>query len=129
MDLQSAIIDRLGTGSATEAIVGARVSWRLRKQGSALPAVVLDTVSEERTQHLDGFDTMRTARVQAACLATTYGASRALAEAVIADLVGQPWLLTRAVTTSCSGRAASKARATLASKRKLKDSCTGRWSI
>lgn len=88
MDLQSAIIDRLGSGSATFDIAADRVSWRLRKQGSALPAVVLDTVSEERTQHLDGFDTMRTARVQAACLATTYGASRALAEAVIADLVG-----------------------------------------
>jgi hypothetical protein len=89
MDLQSAIIDRLGAGSATEAIVDDRVSWRLRKQGSALPAVVLDTVSGVRTQHLDGFDDMRTTTVQAACLAGTYGESRALAEAVIADLVGE----------------------------------------
>lgn len=89
MDLQSAIISRLGGTSRTKAIVGVRVSWRKREQGSALPAVVLDTVSEARPQHLDGFDAMRTARVQAACLATTFGGSRALAEAVIADLVGE----------------------------------------
>jgi hypothetical protein len=65
------------------------VSWRLRKQGSALPAVVLTLVSEERHAAPGRFRRHANDAVQAACLAGTYGESRALAEAVIADLVGE----------------------------------------
>lgn len=91
MDLQSALITRLGAGSATQAIAAARVYWRKRPQKTPpdlLPAVVLDTVSGLRPQHLDGFADMRSATIQAACLAASYAVARALAEAVIADLVG-----------------------------------------
>lgn len=86
-DLRTAIIARLGAGSATAGVAGTRVSWRKREQAAGLPAVVLAVVSEQRPQHLDGFDDMRTARVQADCLAPTMAISVALAEAVISDLL------------------------------------------
>jgi hypothetical protein len=87
-DLRTAIVARLGAGSATRGIASSRVTWRKREQGSPMPAVVLNVVSEARPQHLDGFDDMRTARIQADCWAQTLASAVALAEAVIADLVG-----------------------------------------
>lgn len=87
MEMGQALLARLGAGSATQPIAGARIHWVARPQGEDLPAVVLNTVSESRPQHLAGFDDMRTARVQASAFALKYGDARALIEAVIADLV------------------------------------------
>ena len=67
--------------------VGTRVYWGIRPQGSALPAIVLTTVSDERTQHMKGFNTYQAKRVQVDCYATTYAQATDLREAVIAGIV------------------------------------------
>ena len=66
--------------------VSGRVYWGVRPQGSALPAIVLTTVSDARTQHMDGFDTFQQKRVQIDCYATAYSAAIEMREAVIAGL-------------------------------------------
>lgn len=67
--------------------VGTRVYWGIRPQNSALPAIVLTTVSDERSQHMAGFDTYQPKRVQVDCYATTYAQAVDLREAVIAGVV------------------------------------------
>lgn len=67
--------------------VGTRVYWGIRPQGSALPAIVLTTVSDNRSQHMKGFDTYQAKRVQVDCYATTYDQAVTLREAVIAGVV------------------------------------------
>ena len=67
--------------------VGTRVYWGIRPQGSALPAIVLTTVSDNRSQHMKGFDTFQAKRVQVDCYATTYSQATDLREAVIAGIV------------------------------------------
>lgn len=87
MTLAKALLARLDAASAVTAIAGQRTHWLVRPQGTQLPAVVLQIISGDRSQHLGGFDDMRTARVQAACLADKHSTSRDLADAVIAALV------------------------------------------
>lgn len=87
MDLAKALIARLDAAAAVTDVAGSRTYWLVRPQNSALPAVVLQVVGGERAQHLDGFEDMRTVRVQAACLAEKHSVSRTLAEAVTAALV------------------------------------------
>lgn len=67
--------------------VGARVFWGIRPQDSALPALVLTTVADNRSQHMKDFDTFWDTRVQVDCYAATYAESVALREAVIAGVV------------------------------------------
>jgi hypothetical protein len=89
MMLGPAIIARLEADAAIVAAVGDKIHWLIRPQGVAndLPAIVVQVVSEERTQHLKGFEDMAVARVQASCMAEKYSASRKLAEEVIRVLV------------------------------------------
>ena len=69
------------------AIVGNRVDWTDRPQGSDYPAVLLKLVADPRPQHMTGFMAVRSSRVEANC----YGRSRwevvQLREAVIAAVV------------------------------------------
>ena len=67
--------------------VGTRVYWGIRPQNSALPAIVLTTVSDQRSQHMKGFDAFQAKRVQVDCYATTYAQATDLREAVIAGVV------------------------------------------
>lgn len=67
--------------------VSGRVYWGVRPQGSALPAIVLTTVSDARTQHMAGFDTFQQKRVQVDCYAASYSQAIEMREAVIAGLV------------------------------------------
>ena len=87
MMLGQAIIARLEADAAVTAFVGDRIYWIVRPQGSALPALVLQVISETRTQHLKGFDDMFEARVQVAAQAERYSDSRRLAEAAVAALI------------------------------------------
>lgn len=83
-----AIIARLKVDPLNTA-VGGRIYWLRRPQGDPLPAIVLQTITEDRPQHLKGFDDMRTCRLQVGCIAdgpTGYQVSRELAEMVIAQL-------------------------------------------
>lgn len=67
--------------------VGTRVYWGIRPQNSALPAIVLTTVSDNRSQHFKGFDDYQAKRVQVDCYATTYDQAATLREAVIEGVV------------------------------------------
>jgi hypothetical protein len=88
MDMQEALRALIVADSAVAAIAGTRVYWGVRPQDKPLPAIVLQTVSDPRPQHLKGFETFRGTRVQADCLAATFAQARALAEAVIAAAIG-----------------------------------------
>lgn len=89
MMLGPALIARLVDDAAVTAIVGERIYWLVRPQGQTddLPALVLQLVSETRTQHLKGFDDMFEARLQVAAMALRYSVSRQLAEAATAALI------------------------------------------
>jgi len=84
MDWQAALRARLVAAAPVAALAGDRVYWIERPQGSALPAVTLQTITEDRAQHFAGFHGTQMARVQADIWAPTYGAARGLAEAVVA---------------------------------------------
>jgi len=87
MMLGEAIIARLEADAAVTTIVGDRIYWLVRPQGETLPALVLQVISETRTQHLKGFDDMFEARVQVAAQSERYSESRQLAEAAVAALI------------------------------------------
>ena len=90
MMLGQALIARLTGAAPVTALVAERIYWAVRPQGQKpdLPAIVLHLVSEERSQHLKGWQDMREARLQVDCLATRYSTSRELAEAAIEALIG-----------------------------------------
>ena len=83
-DMQTALRAKLVTATAA----GTRIYWNIVSQSAALPYIRLQTISDPRPQHLDGYDSARETRVQCDCFAATYGAARAMAEAVIAATDG-----------------------------------------
>lgn len=96
MTWEAALRRRLLADGALSALVADRVFWRLRQQGSALPAVVLTLISDPRPQTLKGFQGNRGSLVQFDCWAdggkdgeeNTRAEVAALREAVIAALAG-----------------------------------------
>lgn len=83
MDLGQSLVKRLKDAG----IAGGKVYWLFRPQGSTLPAVVMQLISEDRPQHLKGFEDMRTGRVQVSALSQDYGQAKQILEAAIAVLV------------------------------------------
>lgn len=84
MDMPAALRARI-IGASTAA--GTRVTWVDRPQAAELPAVTLQIVSDQRPQHLKGFDPLRGTIVQIDCWGETYAAVTALKEAVLAAVV------------------------------------------
>lgn len=68
------------------AAVGTRVTWVDRPQANALPAIVLQTVSDPRLTHLKDYDSARMTRIQMDVFATTYSSALSIARAAIAAL-------------------------------------------
>lgn len=89
MDMQQALRARLIAAPAIASIVGDKVHWVSRPQGEAPPAIVLTTVSDDRPKHLQGYQELRSTRVQCDCWSPRYGEARALAEAAI-DVLSPP---------------------------------------
>ncbi|KZE16223.1 DUF3168 domain-containing protein [Sphingomonas hankookensis] len=94
MDMRQALRKRQIDDPAVSALVGNRVTWVTRPQASALPAVTMQTINDERPQHLKGFDDARGTRVQIDCwarhvdgVADGYAQTVRLAEAVIAAVI------------------------------------------
>lgn len=87
MDMQAALRARLLAAAPVTSLVAQRVYWVDRPQAAALPAVTLQTISDERPQHLKGFQALRSTRVQLDVWGDTYSQCRAIAEAAIAALV------------------------------------------
>lgn len=84
MDMQGALRARI-IAAATSA--GSRVTWVDRPQANGLPAVTLQIVSDQRPQHLKGFNPLRGTTVEIDCWGTAYAEVTALKEAVLAAVV------------------------------------------
>lgn len=82
-DLQTALRARLIAAAGVAAITS-KIAWGSLPQGTALPYVRLNTVSDLRPEHLRGYDAARQVRVQADCYGATPAVARALAEAIVA---------------------------------------------
>ena len=94
MTFEGALRTRLLESAAVMALVGrnpadegASIDWTVRRQGSPLSAIVLETISDQLPQNHDGFDAVRPTRVQAKCLASTKTGAVGLRKAAIAALV------------------------------------------
>lgn len=85
--METALRSKLKADAAVSALVGSRVDWNERPQKSQLPAIVLQLIADNRSQHMGGFDTFTQTRVQIDCFAETAKTSVELANAVIAAIV------------------------------------------
>ena len=74
--------------TAVTDICGTRINFGAHPQGQDLPAIVLNTVSDNNGHDLQGSDGLFQGRVQADCYATTYGAAKLLSRAVRDALEG-----------------------------------------
>jgi hypothetical protein len=70
------------------AVVGTRVAWGYRPQGSPLPAVVLHIVGGTKAYHLSGESGPLQPRVQVNCLAESYLSALGVCRSVAAALSG-----------------------------------------
>lgn len=82
-NLQTALLKRLKDSAGVSAIT-TRIAWGSLPQGTTLPYVRLNTISDPRPEHLRGYHGARQVRVQADCFAATPATARALAEAIVA---------------------------------------------
>lgn len=87
MDMPAALRTRLLANAPLAQLVSKRIDWMIRPQQAALPALVLQTISDGRPQHYKGFQALRSTRVRADTWAMTYAAARAVSEAVIVAAV------------------------------------------
>lgn len=87
MDWRAALRTRLKDDATVQAIVGARVHWNSRPQGGALPAIVLQVISDPRPQHMKASQRLRDSLVQISVMATIPATVAALEEAVVSALL------------------------------------------
>lgn len=87
MDWQGALRARLLAASPVTALVAQRIYWVDRPQAAALPAITLQSISEDRPQHFAGFDGLDVNRCQVDVWAASYAQVQQVKEAVIAALV------------------------------------------
>lgn len=80
-------------GRLTGLAAGTRVYWGMVPQGTALPYVRMQTISDERPTDLDGYQARREPRVQVDCFALEkskggggHEQARALAESIVTTL-------------------------------------------
>jgi hypothetical protein len=86
MDMQQAMRKRLLDIPAISNVVGNRVDWMKRPQGSALPAIVLQVVNDTRRFHLKDYMGLRSTQVQVDVYGLAYGPTLALSRLVIEAL-------------------------------------------
>ncbi len=82
-DMPTALRTRLTSDTAVAAVVGTKVYWSFVPQGTALPYIRLQTISDPRPEHLKGYETARVSRVQCDCFSAKYLDARSLADKVI----------------------------------------------
>lgn len=95
MTVEEAIADRIAADAGVSALVGTRV-WQLKfPQNPAMPAVLVQQISEPQDTHLRGAMSQTVARVQVDCYGRDtgtdpYDAVSDVAAAVNVALVGEP---------------------------------------
>lgn len=85
--METAFRTRLKNDAGVAALVGNRIDWGVRPQGSISPCVVLTIVSDPRPQHMGGNIDQRATRVQLDCYGPTRASVVTLREAVIAAIL------------------------------------------
>lgn len=89
MSMETALRARLKDDAGVSGLVGSRVDWNVRPQGTTAPCIVLTVVSDDRGQHMAGFHGYRPTRVQVDCYAATRAAAVQVRDAVLAAIVPQ----------------------------------------
>lgn len=82
--MEEALRSRFLADGAVAALVGTRVTWIDRPQGSGLPAVTLQKITPGRDYTYGGASGSSSPMVQADCWGGTYAEAKALERAVIA---------------------------------------------
>lgn len=78
---------RLAAYAPLTTITGAgKIHWTKVPQTTALPYIRLQTISDPRPAHLQGYQSARVSRVQADCFADSWGKAREAAQAIITAL-------------------------------------------
>lgn len=78
----------LASSGVTALAPAARINWGAHPQGAALPALVLNVISDAEGYHLKGRDGLSQGRVQVDAYAETYAQAKQLSRAVRAALSG-----------------------------------------
>lgn len=86
MDMQTALTARLKADAGLAVMLGGRLFWNVVPQATALPYARLQTITDQRPQHLTGYDASRQTRVQIDVFAKDYGTARGIVEAIIAEM-------------------------------------------
>lgn len=84
--MEAALRARVLASAPITALVGSRVYWVDRPQASALPAITLTNVFDERARHLKGFQPRQFALIQCDIWSEVYSMGKAIKEAVIVAL-------------------------------------------
>lgn len=86
--MEEAVVAYLLANTTLAGLLGNRINWNTRPQGSQLPAIVLQRVSGTTDYTMDGPSGLKQSRVQIDCWAKTYGSSVAVSRAVKSALSG-----------------------------------------
>src|SRR3954452_2082437 len=86
MDWDETLTARLLAASSVSGIVGTKVDWLPRPEADALPALVLQTISDPRPRNFDRLDALRRSVVQLNVFGRTKAEAKAAVEAAIAVL-------------------------------------------
>lgn len=84
MSFEADLVARLRANATIAGMVGTRIYWEERPQGSGLPAILLTGVGGERRQHMDGPMATQSLRTQFDCMAPTKAQAVTLRQAVTA---------------------------------------------
>ena len=76
----------LAADPAVTALVGTRIEWGTKAQGSGFPALVLNVISDAEGYHMQGPNNLYEGRVQVDAYGLTYGAAKEVSKAVVAVL-------------------------------------------
>lgn len=77
-----------GSAAVTALVPSARIVWGVLPQGSNLPGVVLNVISNQDAPHLSDTDGLWRGRVQVDCYGLSYASAKLTARAVIEKLNG-----------------------------------------
>ncbi len=84
--MQAALLARLTADAAIAAALAGKLFWNVVPQGTALPYVRMQTITDLRPAHLTGYDASRVTRVQIDVFAAKYAQARDIAEKIIAEM-------------------------------------------
>lgn len=87
MSWEVALVARLLADPGVTALIGDRVEWDDLAPDSPLPAIMLQLISDGRTQNHDAVDAFSGDRVQVNCIARTKAEAVALSDAALAVLI------------------------------------------